>query len=551
MLFILIYKIDFVNESKQNSNRKLKTTTASLNVKANVLDNTVYIDNINYGSTPLNLDLDFGIHTIRIEKIGCFPFEKLIELSLNSLNIDIYGELEPIPIRYSKKDNATSPLRAPYSLFYQNSQKLYTINEDDYSKMVGPWIIVAKSDKINIFKEPDKHIIIYETMAFDKFFVFNKHKHNIKVQKFDNKSIVGWTRVEKFIILPHCEKTVNHYHKAIVQNRVYCKKNPLSQSDFTKHKITPFNFSYIYSYYPNIENPQYFLIGNKPYFSFHVNNEADISFENSILGWVSATNILPWKSKSALYPNSHRKHPIYFFKTKKDLVAYYKKNINKDKYPECSTLLSCKSDDSNMLLVKEFDTEISLNKNQTKIMPIFIIEQTNYHTNYFAMQIAKVWLSDVLSYAYVTLKRPGKKYSMDPMQFTEIFLFTRADLEGVLLPFALFRDKYQCSMFPENAVNIVKELIVSFYQEKEHYEPKSFKMIYEETFGVPLQSSNILLRTKYQDLDRLKIDSINTNKLSAYLCNNCKKLKKIYHNDKNFFKISGISHIWISFSSLP
>ena len=76
-------------------------------------------------------------------------------------------------------------------------------------------------------------------------------------------------------------------------------------------------------------------------------------------------------------------------------------------------------------------------------------------------------------------------------------------------------------------------------------------MIYEETFGVPLQSSDILLTTRYHDLDRISIDKMNTKKLSSYLCNIYDNLIKIYHNDESYFEISGNKHLWIQSSYLP
>lgn len=69
-----------------NNNTAQKTTSSQaikeypLTVRSNVMNDTVYIDGVNYGSTRLDTTIPAGQHTIRVEKPGYSTFEQKINV---------------------------------------------------------------------------------------------------------------------------------------------------------------------------------------------------------------------------------------------------------------------------------------------------------------------------------------------------------------------------------------------------------------------------------------------------------------------------------------
>ena len=71
-----------------------KEATAKLTVRSNVYDDTVYIDGKRRGSTRLDVDLEAGWHTVRVEKAGYAPYEEQIELRAGETSA-LRAELRP------------------------------------------------------------------------------------------------------------------------------------------------------------------------------------------------------------------------------------------------------------------------------------------------------------------------------------------------------------------------------------------------------------------------------------------------------------------------
>jgi len=73
-------KPDSSNNNKEANSNSTKIPRALLTIRSNVFNDTVYIDDKKYGSTRIDIELPPGIHTIKVEKFGYIPFEKIINL---------------------------------------------------------------------------------------------------------------------------------------------------------------------------------------------------------------------------------------------------------------------------------------------------------------------------------------------------------------------------------------------------------------------------------------------------------------------------------------
>ncbi|RKZ90896.1 MAG: hypothetical protein DRR19_08745 [Candidatus Parabeggiatoa sp. nov. 1] len=77
-----------------------------LAVRSNVENNTVFINDKNYGSTPLNLELPLDLYTVRVEKEGYLPSEKQIDLQeAETLSFTLQPQLVQLMVRSNIEDS--------------------------------------------------------------------------------------------------------------------------------------------------------------------------------------------------------------------------------------------------------------------------------------------------------------------------------------------------------------------------------------------------------------------------------------------------------------
>jgi len=264
-------------------------------------------------------------------------------------------------------------MNAPNPLTYKDYSELWTL--DTYDSTYSKWYIFSDKSSVKLYKTERMKTTIYQSSFLEKFVIIKKQKFRIYIEKVNNPSIKGWAQIEDFIILPHALKTKHSItHKAILINRlgrikgdvntVYPLKNPLIEdSRINDVGIKILEFAHIYKYFPSQikkNETRFVLLGKNSYFFPNDTKGNQGSVENVILGWVPADRILEWNTREALQPNEKRQYPIYFFKNKSDLIAYYDSNY---KYRE---------PDKNLLVIRP-DTADHIDRSK---WPPFIMRYT-------------------------------------------------------------------------------------------------------------------------------------------------------------------------------
>jgi len=160
--------------------------------------------------------------------------------------------------------------------------------------------------------------------------------------------------------------------------------------------------------------------------------------------------------------------------------------------------------------------------------------------------------------AYVMLKRPGKKYKNDPDQMTKMVIFQRKELERLLQPLTIFKEKYHCQLHPGNIKRIWRDFMLAIIGEsdEEYIDPQiknaSFEELYKQQYGIALRKNHPLLKISYVNIDAGMIPSgIDIGALQKYLCNSQRQLKKLYDSSERFFKVFGDEYIWVEADLLP
>lgn len=160
--------------------------------------------------------------------------------------------------------------------------------------------------------------------------------------------------------------------------------------------------------------------------------------------------------------------------------------------------------------------------------------------------------------AYVMLKRPGKDYKNDPDQMTKMVIFQRKELERLLQPLTIFKEKYHCQLHPGNIKRIWRDFMLAIIGEsdEEYIDPQiknaSFEELYKQQYGIALRKNHPLLKISYVNIDAGMIPSgIDIGALQKYLCNSQRQLKKLYDSSERFFKVFGDEYIWVEADLLP
>jgi hypothetical protein len=263
---------------------------------------------------------------------------------------------------------ANAYLKAPNPFKYNSPEELWDV--DTYKEILNDWYIFANRDDLVLYGNLLSKKPVYKTTFLEKFRVLQKKDRYLKVEKFDDKKIQGWGRIENFIIIPHALRTQNTItYKALLINRlkriegnvntVVPLKSPSSSAKPYGPEIKILEFANIYSFFPSAEIPQYLLIGKLGVFFPLAPDEYSHSVKKVLLGWVPADRVLIWNTREALQPNPKRKHPIYFFKNKTNLNSYYENNQT-DIFPSCNVIPSCVNE--NNILVISPDNEQRIDK---------------------------------------------------------------------------------------------------------------------------------------------------------------------------------------------
>jgi hypothetical protein len=160
--------------------------------------------------------------------------------------------------------------------------------------------------------------------------------------------------------------------------------------------------------------------------------------------------------------------------------------------------------------------------------------------------------------AYVMLKRPGKKFKDDPEQMTKMVIFQRKELERLLQPLTIFKEKYHCQLHPGNIKRIWRDFMLAIIGEsdEEYIDPEiknaSFEELYKQQYGIALRKKHPLLKISYVNIDAGMIPSdTDIAALQKYLCHSQRQLKKLYDSSERFFKVFGDEYIWVEADLLP
>jgi len=243
-------------------------------------------------------------------------------------------------------------MSAPNPNIYNDASELWDI--DMYKSIESKWYIFSDKASVKLFRTAAMEQTIYQSLFLEKFVVLKKRKHKIFIEKVNDNAIKGWAQIEEFIILPHAIKTKHSItHKAILVNRlgeikgdvntVYPLKSPLMKdSKINEQGIKILEFAHIYKYYPyqNATKEERFVLLGKNSFFFPSEKKGDhVSASSVILGWVPENRILEWNTREALQPNENRQFPIYYFKNKSDLEAYYSLEDHQGRVPNPDLLV--------------------------------------------------------------------------------------------------------------------------------------------------------------------------------------------------------------------
>jgi len=243
-------------------------------------------------------------------------------------------------------------LKAPDPHKFKNPTELWERKPAADSCMLSLWYVFSDRDNLRLYKTYKGRQKVASIKYLHKFRVFDLKYHYLHVESCEDKSIKGWGRIEQFIILPHAVKTKNSItHKAVLINQLGSIDNnvnivdPLRQpgnyGEKTNKQIKILEFAHIYNYFPNSKDPISILLGKAPYFFPRAKEGESSSIQDIMLGWVPADRILTWDTREGFEPNTDRKHPIYYFKDKKDMVSYYQDHIHDDQVPRKDLLVIC------------------------------------------------------------------------------------------------------------------------------------------------------------------------------------------------------------------
>jgi len=258
---------------------------------------------------------------------------------------------------------AGQALREPDFNFYKHPKELWDI--DNYVKINSAWEIYANRDSVNIYQKIYKKKVLIRASFLEKFFVLKKNGRNLFVKHIISGT-KGWGDIQDFIILRRSIRNVyNVNHKAVLVNNlqsiqgdvefIQCLRSPNKIAKPTQHKLKILEFAHIFQYFPDETNVEFVLIAKRPGFT----NQGRDTIDNAILGWVPANRILMWDTRETLQPESKRKHPIRYFRYKKDTISYYEKFHINDIQPKCEIIPSCMDDmqfrENNEVLVVDPD----------------------------------------------------------------------------------------------------------------------------------------------------------------------------------------------------
>lgn len=267
-------------------------------------------------------------------------------------------------------NQANAYMGAPNPNKYNYPEEIW--DEMNIETTPDDWYVYAMRDKLYLFDHMTTKNIIYQAPFLEKFRVIEKNGRFLHIEKYHDQTIQGWSNIENFIILSHALRTDNKItYKALLVNRLERIKGnlnrvvplraPSANASPYGSEINILEFANIYAFFPSQKNPKYILIGKHDIFFPNLDENNPYSPEKMFLGWVPAERVLIWNTREALQPNHKRKHPIYYFKKKSDLLAYYQSNQN-DIFPNCANVPTCT--DKEKLLVISPDTETQIDKTQ-------------------------------------------------------------------------------------------------------------------------------------------------------------------------------------------
>ena len=263
-------------------------------------------------------------------------------------------------------------MNAPDPYLYKRPSEIWD-KEKFEGMMMNPWVVFAAREGLRLYHQADETSrVTYTALFLDIFEVMQKKGRYIFVENDAAPEIKGWGRIEQFIILPHAIKTKHSItHKAVLINklqRIQGSINIVNPLNAPHKKATPtgkqlkiLEFANIYLYYPSERNPTYVLLGKKPFF-YPFEENAIGSVENTILGWVPAERVFTWDTREAFQPSKDRKNPIYYFSNKKDMLSYYQKHPDDNKFPTCDNVPTCKSQKDQELLVISPDIDSKIDR---------------------------------------------------------------------------------------------------------------------------------------------------------------------------------------------
>jgi len=261
-------------------------------------------------------------------------------------------------------------LPPPDSNYYRKPSDLW--KDVDYKNMVlGIWIVYSDRDDLKIYNDPNETKVIKIYQFLDKFKVLEKREKYLKVEDYFDSKVCGWGRINEFILLTKSIRTENSITHKVVPINQLCRikgdikeiaplRSPSCTAKKTGEKIKILDFAHIYSYYPDEQNAEFLLLGKKSYYLPKSNKD---TIQEIILGWVSKERMLMWDTREALQPNIYRKHPIFFFKNKADLISYYSYNKIEDNLPTCDSVPACKNNrkDKELLVIRP-DSEFKIDR---------------------------------------------------------------------------------------------------------------------------------------------------------------------------------------------
>ncbi|KPA15763.1 conserved hypothetical protein, secreted [Candidatus Magnetomorum sp. HK-1] len=265
---------------------------------------------------------------------------------------------------------ANAYLKAPNPFKYNSPEELWDVASPSIETILNDWYVFANQDDFFLYEDMSSKNQVHKTSFLEKYKVIEKKSRFLFVETYDDLKIRGWGNIENFITIPHALRTANTItYKALLVNRlkpiegnvntVIPLRSPSPKAKSYGPEIKILEFANIYSFYPDQKDPEYLLIGKLDVFFPLAPDRYSHSVKRVLLGWVPAERVLIWNTREALQPNPKRKHPIYYFKKKDDLVSYYNNNQT-DVFPSNKVIPSC--EDSNNILVISPDNENTIDK---------------------------------------------------------------------------------------------------------------------------------------------------------------------------------------------